>query len=820
MVKGRLMIVRSTVFPAIFDHGLKIESMKNRLLAVSICLLATYSSFAQYQLNGHITDEEKVALLLATVALYQAADSTLATATSTDERGRFLLKDIPAGQYYLQVSMIGYQQISIADIQLPAQHERRFELRMESSIETLGTVEVTAQVPLLEQRADRLIVNVEHNLRNLNSNLLDVMKQVPGMIVVNSRLRMAGQANFTILIDGKTTRYMDVQSLLRDMPGDNVKRVEVIHQPGAEFEAAGTGPIINIILKKNSLYGTNGRFSVGLGKDYGWIYTPSLSLSHYQGNVNLNGGIGYSRYAFLEDLLITRRIQGDIYDQRSFDPPRSGTFRANFSADWDIDQAQRLGIASRYSRNRTSKVAENTTKIDFLAPEETDLDLFSRNTGRSSWDFVSLNPYYHYQLDTSGHKIEFDFNYVSLLTDGYNSLQTEERNEGSFFAGQQFSQPGDVAISATRLDYHYPLSKALRWQLGGKYSQAKLDNNLQSSIETTDGSWVNNPLQSNHFIFDEKIAAAYTKLSFDRKGWSGTLGLRLEDSRSEGYSMTLDSSLQRNISKLFPSLSIGRDLTDQLNASVAYSYRIERPQYSSLNPFVYYWDPYTYEKGNPLLVPALTHSTRFNLSYEGQPFFNAEYKTTAEAMVEVTEQNDATGEAYTTVVNLASQQLFNTSLYFPLDFLPGIEGFGGLIASHTSFDSEYLDQQFLQSGWSFTAFLEASFELPGEIETELSGWYNSGGPEGIMDAECLYGVSLGFGKDLWKEKAHISLGIEDIFNRFWHARIDYANMDVDVVQRWYRPNVSMRFTYKFGNQHIKRKEQHRGSASDEINRVQ
>lgn len=793
--------------------------MKINILWTGIAMLFLNLSFAQNHLTGKITDATHEDLFLVTVALYQQKDSQLVKATSTDERGMFSLENLPNGTFYLETSMIGYEVESVEHISMPTDNGRSLKLQMKANVETLATVEVKAKVPLLEQHSDRLVVNVENNLTNLNNNLLDVMKQVPGMIVINDRLRMAGQSNFTILINGKTTRYMDVQSLLRDMPGDNVKKVEVIHQPGAEFEASGTGPIINIILKKNSLYGTNGQVALGIGKDYGWTYNPNVSLSHYAGKVNINGSAGYSSYSYLEDLLVTRRINGDVYDQRSYEPPTSRTLRGSLSMDWDINDQQRLGIASRYSRNRTSKMSENTTRIDFLSPEKADLDLLSINDAQNKWDFLSVNPYYHIEFDTSGHKLEVDFNYVDLATNGFNTLQTEERNEGSFFPGQQFSQPGQVNISATRLDYTYPFSKALKWQAGAKYSTANLDNDLQSRLESSNDVWVNNPLQSNHFIFDETIAAVYSKLSFKKGNWSGTFGLRYEDSQSEGYSVNLDTTLQRNIGKLFPSLSLARSITNELGASVAYSYRIERPQYSSLNPFVYYWDPYTYDKGNPSLIPALTHSMKFNLTYEEQPFFNVEYKTTQDAMVEVTEQNDATGEAYTTVVNLASQDLFNVSLFFPLDFIPGVEGFGGVIASHVSFDSEYLSQQFLQSGWSYTAFLEANFTLPGKIETEVSGWYNSGGPEGIMTGEWIYGVSLGFGKKFLDNKAKISLGVEDIFRRFWHGRIDYANMDIDIVSKWYTPAVNMRLSYKFGNPHMKTKKRHSGSATEEINRV-
>jgi nitrate reductase NapAB chaperone NapD len=93
----------------------------------------------------------------------------------------------------------------------------------------LDLVEITEKLPLLEQKADKLIVNVEGNVTNTGGSLLDVMKKVPGMIVINDRLGMAGSGSPTILINGKSTQYMDIQSLLSDMPGDNIKTVEIIH---------------------------------------------------------------------------------------------------------------------------------------------------------------------------------------------------------------------------------------------------------------------------------------------------------------------------------------------------------------------------------------------------------------------------------------------------------------------------------------------------------------------------------------------------------------------------------------------------------------
>ncbi|MEL6865418.1 MAG: outer membrane beta-barrel family protein [Bacteroidota bacterium] len=794
--------------------------MKNIVLLSLFCLSTLASVFAQNTLNGRVTGDQKEGIFFATVALFQQTDSSLHRSISTDDAGYFKIENIKEGIYYLQVNRLGYSTQTIRDLSFPKANGKDLAVRLSEDAQLLSTVEVTAKQPLLEQQSDRLVVNVENNMTNLNNSLLDVMKQVPGMIVAGDKLKMAGQRNLTILINGKTTRYMDVQSLLKDMPGDNVKKIEVIHQPGAEFDAEGTGPIINVILKKNSLFGTNGSVSLGLAKGYDWKYRSGIAMSHYQGKVNINGSVGYRNSPWYDEMRITRRVGEDVYEQISKDPGDSESFRADFSMDWDVTERQRLGMSTRFLENWSDYQISNQTNIDFASNELDDLRLRTQTTRDNTWNMLTFNPYYAFEIDTMGQHLDVDLNLVRIENEGFTLLETEELNFQEPFLGQQYQQPGETDIFALKLDYSYPFSKALKAKVGAKYSDASLDNDLVALDETSSGEWVNNTLQSNHFIFDERIKAAYAKLKFQAGKWNGTAGLRFEESNSKGYSVTLDSTINRDFSQLFPSFSLGREITPELGATLAYSYRIDRPRYHNLNPFVYYLDPYTFERGNPSLIPSLTHSLKFTLAYEKQPFFNIEYKKTNDAMVDVTEQNDETGETNLTTVNLESFNVFNASLFFPLSFIPHVDGYGGFIANHGAYDSEYLDQQFSRSKWDFTAFVQTDFTLPGEINAEVTAWYNSGGQDGILNASWLYGVDVGFGKKFLDNKLQVNFGVENLFARYLHADIRYANMDVDLYDRWDGPVVSMQFKYKFGNQHMKRQKKHRSGASDEINRAQ
>ena len=136
------------------------------------------------------------------------------------------------------------------------QEDRNVDFVLREDVHQLNEVVVKSKRPIIRQTAEKLIVDIE-NSTMINTNLQDVMRKVPGVIVTNNGISIAGNKGVRILINGKTTEYMDVQTLLRDYPADNIAKIEVIEQPGAEYEAAGTGAIIDIILKKNVRFGTH-----------------------------------------------------------------------------------------------------------------------------------------------------------------------------------------------------------------------------------------------------------------------------------------------------------------------------------------------------------------------------------------------------------------------------------------------------------------------------------------------------------------------------------------------------------------------------------
>lgn len=788
-----------------------------RLVLICLAISSFFHIQAQHTISGKIVDEKSKPIFYVTAALLNAADSTIITGVTTDENGYFEFTDIANGEYLIMGNLLGYDEGYSDIFSAPASN---ITVTLREEVALLETVEITEKVPLLEQRADKLVVNVEGNITNSSSSLLDVMKKVPGMIVINDRITLAGSGTPTILLNGKSTQYVDIQSLLKDMPGDNIKKVEIIHQPGAEYEASGSGPILNIILKKNSLYGTNGSIFFSTGKGTLWDRSTGINISHFAGKFNISGGLGYSRNARLETLEIVRRLRGigdnidGDYIQTNISPEEPNSYRGNVRVEYDVSQQHRIGLEGKYI---TSQSTYNSPNITNIVPKNGNAyKLITDNAIDHSWMYTSINPYYVFEIDTSGRKLEIDFNAASYTVDEMNQLDTREEGVPGLIS-QRYNQPGDTKIYATKIDYTHPLSKQVEVKIGAKYSFADLDNDLQSTY-LDEGQWKNNPNQSNHYLFSEKVYAGYGKLQWTADKWSGTLGLRYEKSESEGRSITIDSMQNRTISKLFPSASISRKISNKLTATAAYSYRINRPRYNSLNPFVYYIDPFTSDRGNPSLRPELTHSGKFTLSFDGQPFFNIEYKKSTDAIVEVTEQETNSQEAFKTDLNFDDRNSFSASLFFPLSFVRNLGGYGGVILAHTDFTSQYQGSTFDRKQWTTTAFLNMEYKLPWDIRAELGGWYQTAAQEGIFSAEHLWGSSAGISRKFMDNKLQVSMGIEDFIFRYWHAKVDYQQ-DVDIISKWQTPVWNVRLTYRFGNQFLKDKKRRTGSASEEIRRA-
>ncbi|MEM9835515.1 MAG: outer membrane beta-barrel protein [Bacteroidota bacterium] len=794
--------------------------MKTNLLT-AICLALSFCTASELlaqkaSISGTITNGDAAAEFI-NVILFKAGDTSIVKLELADETGAYHFKNLAADSYFIRTSGIGYQDQDHPSFTLAEDEAKVLEtIDLQSTAMQLETVEVVGRKPFLEQRAGRLVVNVADNITGQGGSVTDLLKKVPGIIVIGENVSMAGKSGLTILIDGRPTKYMDIQSLLREMPADNIKSIEVITQPGAAMDAEGSGGVINIILKKNALLGTNGSAYVGAG--YGELlkYRAGVSLNHRSGPVNITGGIGYNHRSWIDGLDLTRIVGDEVFDQTNREEGLPHSYSARLGIDYDLNDQHRIGINTRGYISDSPYTGLNTTRVLDSESREVLSTFTTQNIRERTTTSFNADAFYRWKIDTSGQELTIDGSYSYFNRDSRKDLITD----GDLSAIRRNTEPAIAQIYTAQIDYKLPLNKQWRFETGAKYSTADLDNELIATI--LNGSvWENDSDFSNHFLYNESVAAAYTQAHYQGKKIEATFGLRYEHTETMGNNLTIDSINNLNYSQLFPSMSVNIPFNKVLGLALAYSYRLERPNYYDLNPFISFLDPLTFNKGNPFLRPELIHSGSLSLTYEKQPFFNLSYDHTNDVISSVTQQDDSTGIAFQTTVNLDNYTRYGGQLFFPLDFIAKpISGYAGVMGYFHRYNSSYLGDMLNNSRFSWTGFAQVNVNLPQSWKLEVTGWYQGAGlDDGLLRSNALYGVDAGVQKKFFDDKVNFQLSADGIIQKFFSGTIEYQNQNMGIYSYWEAPVVNMRITYNFGNRFLKKRDRIKTSGSEARQRV-
>ena len=600
---------------------------------------------------------------------------------------------------------------------------------------------------------------------------------------------------------------------LRDFPADNIAKIEVIEQPGAEYEAAGTGAIIDIILKKNVRFGTHGNLNSWVGEDQGVEYGAGFSIASYKNKLNWQTGVSHSQPTWREDLFLVRTVGEETYDQTTKEPYDPNNFRWSGSIDYNISTKSIFGIGGQYFRRTSDRIASSTTLI--TQPNSTNV-LFSENRLDLERYNFNLNPYYEFKTETD--KLRLDLNYIQFKSENTNVLA--DLAESTLpFTNRKYQQDGSYSITTYRLDYTKTLTDQFSVSFGSRFADVSTDNDLQSFGENANEGFEFVEGESSQFLIEETIFALYTKANAKIDKWSFSGGLRYEDSNTDGNSIFMrngtprSSIRKRPIKKLFPSASISREITDIIGANVSYSYRIQRPSYSSLNTFAQFLDPYSASQGNPNLIPAFTNKFQFSLTYEGQPFFGIGYSRTKDAIFNIIQQDDTTAQIRQLEVNIENNSNWNFRLFGPLDFIPGVEGFTGFIVLNNDFESATYSIDL--NKWSLIWFTQASYTLPYDINVEVSGNYGTGALDEGVDVDWFAELDFSFGKTFLDDQLKLNLGFNKMLNRGFVGVIDYGNVNASVESNESRQNIQLRLTYNFGSKFGKKENDRDFSAEEE-----
>lgn len=779
-------------------------------------LLFNKAAFAQTgNVAGKITDESNEPLTGAIAELRYVADSSLAKVNVADGSGLFSFVNVKPGSYYLKASLLGFTTYSGRPFTYDGAPEMELPpVKMSVSATTLKQAEVAAIKPLIEVRSDKTVFNVENSINSTGSTAYELLQKAPGVVVDNNdNVSLKGRGGVLVQIDGRDMRLSteELGDYLRSIQSSDVESIELISNPSSKYDASGTAGIINIRLKKNKNYGTNGSVTLGYAIGEYSKYNTSLAVNNRSKKFNIFANYGNNWGTRKNEFYLYREQAPYTFDQSNI-TRRSGLSH-NYKAglDYTVNRKNSFGLMLSGTFNEIEGRNKGRNVIRNIYTDASDSLLISDKTFDDHTFSYNVNLNHHF-ADTSGHELTTDFDYgvydaerKSLLPNIY-MLPDEQTVLSERY--DRTVMPSIISIYTLKSDYSQNFRKG-KLGLGYKLSLVNTDNtfNFYNIIDNAD---LIDTTRSNHFVYTENVNALYVNYQHTFGKVDLQAGVRMENTQSEGdlksaASGTADKNVKRSYTDFFPSAGITFNAAKNHSLAFMYSSRIDRPNYQELNPFEYKLDELNFRKGNPFLDPQYSNTFELSHTYKHTFTTSVSYSHTRDFFAQITDTIEG-GKSYITSLNLASEKVTGGNISASLQPLKWYSLYLNAGVYHQEYEADFGGGKTIDASiTAFNIYAQNTIRLPANFSFEISGWYNSGGIWGGAYVTKAQGqLDLGLQKKLFSEQATLKISYTDLFHTApWDSYNKYAGIVIRAHGNWESQQFRASLTWRFGNKQMK-----------------
>jgi hypothetical protein len=790
-------------------------------------LASSFLNAQSFSINGKIALENNEKTAVTSILLYPENSQTLVKAVVTDSNGNFIFSNIKTGNYLIKINYVGYQSynsnvFSITDknIELPL-------IALQKSTEALKEVVIKKQKPMVQVLADKTVFNVENTINATGTSGFELLRKAPGVVIDNNdNLIVEGKSGVLIYIDGKQSFLSgaDLSNYLKTIQATDIEAIEIITQPSSKYDAAGNAGIINIKLKKNKNFGTNG--SVSSGYNVGRFGTSLNSLSFNNRNKKNNFYGNYSnRFGKNYNFINLNRLQSNtLFDSRSSSVNETNANNIKLGYDYYANSRSTFGIVVSGNFNNGINNGKTRTPIRSFTASTIDSILVAKSDSYNKNYNLYSNINYRFQ-DTTGTSFNADFDYGKYNSDrtNYQPNFYYDTNESTILSQSINSQntPITIDIFSLKSDYEQRLFKG-KFGSGFKTSLVKTDNTFEV-FNYPNGLPIFNLQLSNRFEFNENINAVYVNYNRLYKRFNFQFGLRVENTISEGNlistQQTSNQTVKRSYTDFFPSGGITYQVNDNNSLALLYSNRIERPSYQSLNPFEFQIDELSFQKGNPFLRPQYTTNLKINHTYKYTLNTSLSYSYIRDFFAQVTEAEGDTRNFLITR-NVANQQIINLGISYPFK----VKEWWNVYMSINAYQSKYMATNDTFTGIiqeTLSLYGQNNFSLPKDFNLEISGWFSS--PSvwgGTYRTRSLGSLDIAIQKQFLSKKLTARLAFSDVlFTSPWRANATFPNLVITGDGGNDSRQVRFNLSYNFGSEQIKKSINRNSGLEDEKNRI-
>lgn len=803
---------------------------------ISILLLILISSFVYaQQITGSVKDDNGAPLIGATVSLIKAIDSSTVKLAITKTNGSYIFSGIKEGIYKTLVSYIGYKPtfsetffIGLTDMTVP-------EIKVSRVSGDMNNVTVIAKKPIIEVKADKMILNVEGTTNSIGSNALELLRKAPGVLLdKDDNISLSGKNGVQVYIDGRSIPLsgQELANYLKSLQSTQVEAIELITNPSAKYDAAGNAGIINIRLLKNKSLGTNGSVNAGWNMGITAKYNLGGSLNYRNKKLNIFTTYSYNYAPNISRLTSERTVLDSLFNQSGTirDVRRSHNFKAG--TDYFLNKKNTIGLMVNGIISDPTSTTFTRTRISNKATSAVDRILVADNNTNSKRHNANINLNYNYNdlkgasLVVNADRGSFDFNSDQLQRNYYYD-PTGQVKQGSVI--YHMISPAQININSIKADYEQNLWKG-KLGIGAKSAFVKTDNNFTRSNVYITGEEVDKD-RSNHFVYKENINAGYVNYNRQYKKFMIQGGLRVENTVVDGVSnglklngssyIPITSSFTRSYTDMFPSAAITFNKNPMKQWSLTYSHRIDRPAYKDLNPFEFKLDEYTSMKGNINLRPQYTNSFGITHTYKYKLNMALNYSHVKDLITEIIDTVNKS-RAFLSKRNLATQDIVSITASYPFQY-KSFNLFTSISSNYSKYNADFGNGRNVDlRALGFNLFVQNSIKFCKTWTAELSGFYNA--PTVVMGtfkARSMYNVDAGISKQIFKGKSTIKASVSDIFySQQFRATSNFAGQTMKVNFRGESQQFKLSMNFRFGNTGVNAARQRTTGAEEELKRVQ
>jgi len=745
-----------------------------RFLLLTLLSIGFHTSFSQNKFNIRgllFNQSDKKGLPFSTISLIDTLTKLPKSNTFTSENGEFKFENIQPGIYYAIATSVGFLPFKSNVILLVDKSLLLDTFFIEKTSKEFKEVVVSASKPLLEVESDKIIYNVENDATLQGLNAIEALKKMPFVTVdADDNIQMKGSSNFRVLLNGKSTSIVakSPSEALKSFPASLIKRIEVITEPSAKYDADGTAGIINIITKKK-VFGYNG--NVNISYNSRGMNNGGGNFNAKKGKLGMSAYLGANAYNYVNQMTTdysrTSKTPGfeTTLNQFSTNSTKGNWYYGSAEIAYDFDSLHTLSFYASpnggNNKNLSFQNSEVFNKLKILT------DSFSSNTSNQS-----ENPSLDFGFDfikkfkgNSEHEITF-------------SASRERRKENSSYTSlQNFSSLLDQDIFNTnnskntentaKIDYTKPFKNKTTLESGVKLITRDLVSDykmLQRNLPTE--TYTEMPLNTNTLEYDQNVGSLYTTYAFTVKTYKIKLGARVEQTWINA-SFNRDSlPFKTDYTNLIPTASVSYKYKKAHTLRLNYSKRIQRPWMFYLNPYVNNQNPKSISFGNPNLTPEKTHSVSLSWNYfykQNSLDLSLNNAFTDDVITSFT-IIDTAGIMYTSYYNIAKSNTTGLSLSFWGMLFGKLQLWTNISTSYVKI-SHTKDASRNRSGFSNRTHMNATWNFKYGISTTLGGYAWQGAPTLQSVRPLNYSYNLAIRKSFLKKKLNVGLVANNFLNK-------------------------------------------------------